>query len=178
MDYTPMLETALRAAREAGAMARASCGKPGYMEWKGARDLVVGSVLPIQQRIIDIIHSDFPQDSVLAEETLPGQDSLDRPSTEADPLWVVDPIDGTINFCQGIPHYAISIAYRAEGVYQVGVVYDPSTDEMYSALQGRFARLNGEPINVQQLSEGEDAYNRAIVGTDLPGGFKERLQSL
>ncbi len=172
MDYTPMLDTAIRAAREAGALARASAGKPLYQQWKGARDLVVGSVLPIQEKIIEIIKTDFPTHAILAEE------SEAMPPAETDPLWVVDPIDGTLNFGQGIPHAAISIAYREEGVYRVGVVYDPFQDEMFSAIQGRFARLNDEPIVVQQVMEGAEAYNQAIVGADLPGGFAERTQCL
>lgn len=167
-----MLDTAMRAARDAGAMARASAGKPLYQKWKGARDLVTGSVLPIQQKILDIIHADHPNHAILAEE------SEEMPSTESDPLWVVDPIDGTLNFAQGIPHFAISIAYREEGVYRVGVVYDPFRDEMFHAVQGRFARLNDENIVVQQVAEGETAYDSAIVGMDLPGAFAERQQSL
>ena len=166
-----MLNTAMRAAREAGKMALATAGKPMYQRWKAARDLVTGSVLPIQDKIIELIKADFPSHAILAEE------GENQSSQEADPLWVVDPIDGTLNFSQGIPHAAISIAYREEGVYRVGVVYDPFRDEMFHAIQGRFARLNEQNIAVQQVGEGETAYDAAIVGMDLPGGFSERQQS-
>ena len=172
MDYEHIKEIAMRAAREAGTLARASSGNPGYQQWKGARDLVVGSVFPVQERIIEIIRSEFPDHAILAEE------NEEQPSADADPLWIVDPIDGTQNFSQGIPHYAISIAYREEGIYRVGVVYDPNTDEMFHAIQGRYARLNNTPITVRQVAEGEDAYNQAVIATDLPGGVDARLHNL
>jgi myo-inositol-1(or 4)-monophosphatase len=172
MDYTPMLNTAMRAARKAGTILRELSGKPEYQQWKGAREIVVGSVFPIQDKIIELIRADFPNDAILAEE------SDTPPDRESDPLWIVDPVDGSINFHQGIPHAAISIAYRAEGVYQIGVVYDPFRDEMFQALRGRSARLNDQPMVVQQVSEGEDAYFRAIVGADLPGDQATRLQAL
>jgi myo-inositol-1(or 4)-monophosphatase len=172
MDYAPMLDTAMRAARQAGTIARTLIGKPEYLQWKSPRELVSGSVLPVQQKIVEIIKSDFPTHAILAEE------GDEKPALESDPLWIVDPVDGTLNFSQGIPHLAISIAYREEGVYRVGVVYDPFRDEMFHALQGRYARLNGDSLFVKQVSEGEEAYNQAIVGTDLPGGFAERQQAL
>ncbi|MBI5029378.1 MAG: inositol monophosphatase [Chloroflexi bacterium] len=177
MDYSLMLETAMRAAREAGQIALASIGKPEFQQWKGPRDLLVGSVLPIQQRIIDIIHAAHPDHAILAEESSENGLSVGD-SNEADPLWIIDPIDGSLNYYQGIPHFAISIAFRSEGVYQVGVVYNPCTNEMFSALHNRFARLNDQPIVIQQVSEGESAYDQAIVGTDLPGGMQARQVSL
>jgi myo-inositol-1(or 4)-monophosphatase len=172
MDYAPILQTAIRAARAAGAMARVALGKPEYQQWKGQRDMLVGSVLPIQAHIIALIHETFPDHVILAEE------SEQPPPLEVDPLWVVDPLDGSLNFYQGIPHYAIAIAYREVGSYRVGVVYDPSTDELFTGLQGHFAHLNDEPITVQQVSEGEAAYDAAMVGTDWPGDLRERQQSL
>ncbi len=180
MDSAPKLETAMRAARTAGAMVRATAGKPLYHQWKGPRELVTGSVLPIQDKIIEIIRADFPDHAILAEEHAlsEAEGSAEKPSLETDPLWVVDPVDGTLNFSQGLPHAAISIAYREEGVYRVGVVYDPFRDEMFHAIHGKFAHLNDLPIVVQQVSEGEDAYDQAIIGTDLPGGMKERQQAL
>jgi myo-inositol-1(or 4)-monophosphatase len=172
MDYTPILNAAMRAAREAGQLAMASVGSPGYLQMKGPRDVVVGSVLPIQERIIDIIHSEFPAHSIIAEEgEVYSKDT-------GNPLWIVDPLDGSLNFSQGIPYFSISIAFRDENVYRVGVVYDPSRNEMFYAIQGLFARLNDEPITVRQFAEGETAYDNAIIGTDLPGGMKERQKSL
>lgn len=172
MEYSKVLETAMRAAREAGTLALTLSGNPGYQQWKDARDLVVGSVFPVQERIIEMIRSEFPSHAILAEE------SEEQPPADADPLWIVDPIDGTQNFSQGIPHFAISIAYRAEGIYRVGVVYDPNSDELFHAIQGRYARLNKDTITVRQVAEGEDAYNQAVIATDLPGGVDERLLNL
>ncbi|MBI5302219.1 MAG: inositol monophosphatase [Chloroflexi bacterium] len=172
MDYSRALDTAMRAARQAGQLAIASLGNPGSQQWKGPRDLLVESALPIQQRIVDILQTDFPDQAILAEE------SEEPVPPDADPLWIVDPIDGSLNFSQGVPHFAISIALRDERVYRVGVVYDPCTDEMFHAIQGKYARLNDKPITVQLVAEGESAYDQAIVGTDLPGDMQERQQSL
>lgn len=187
MDYSPILETGMRAAREAGKLALTSLGSPGFQQWKGPRDLLVGSVLPIQQQIVDVIHAEYPDHAILVEE--PAEDAPNvfsgsrddgaaSPLPDADPLWIVDPIDGSLNLYQGIPHFGISIAFRENGIYCVGVVYDPNKDEMFTAIQGRFARLNGQPITVQQVAEGETAYDQAIVGTDWPGGMKERQRSM
>ena len=172
MDYERIRDTAIRASREAGQLALQLLGQPGYQQWKGPGDVLVGSVLPIQDTIINTIRADFPDHAILAEE------SDDDPPLDSDPLWVVDPIDGSLNFMQGIPVFSIAIAFRHAGSYRVGVVYAPALNEMFHAIQGRYARLNDEPITVQQLSEGEDAYNRAIVGTDWPGEWSHRQDTV
>jgi myo-inositol-1(or 4)-monophosphatase len=172
MSYERERDVAQRAAREAGQLALQSLGQPGYQQWKGHGDVLVGAVLPIQDHIIQTIRAEFPHDAILAEE------SDDIPPLDADRLWIIDPIDGSLNFMQGIPHFSIAIALRAEGIFRVGVVYAPATHEMFHALQGQYARLNDEPITVQLLSEGEDAYHRAIVGTDVPGDLQRRQESL
>lgn len=171
MSYEQMRDTAVRAARAAGELALQSLGQPGYQQWKGPGDVLVGAVLPIQAKIIEIIRADFPDHAILAEE------SDEIPPLDSEHMWVIDPIDGSLNFMQGIPYFSIAIAYRAEGIYRVGVVYSPATNEMFHAIHGQYARLNDDPITVQQLSEGEDAYNRAIVGTDWPGDWTTRHNS-
>jgi hypothetical protein len=78
-------------------------------------------------------------------------------------------IDGSTNYLVSLPLYAISIAYREGGVFRLGVVYDPSRDELFSAVHGQGAQLNGESINVDREGEGEDIYEQSIVSTDWPG---------
>jgi myo-inositol-1(or 4)-monophosphatase len=103
----------------------------------------------------------------------------DEPQDEqADPLWIIDPIDGSMNYNQGFPPFAVCIAYRAAGQLEVGVVYDPCHDELFSAVFKQGAYLNGEPIFVNKLSEGEDAFQHALVATDLPGGYEDRKAAL
>ena len=149
---------------------------PGDLRWKGPRDVQAGAVLDVQQRIVDVIKAEFPDDGFLLEEST-GEDAGGR----ADPaarLWTIDPICGSMNFNQGIPLFAVCIGFRAEGRDEVGVVYDPCNDELFHATFGRGAYLNGRPIFVSQVSDGDDAYRRALVGTDLPGGLEDRKRSL
>jgi myo-inositol-1(or 4)-monophosphatase len=172
MDESVLLETAIAAAREAGALARARLGEPGYLRWKGIRDLVTGSVLEVQALLLERLRAAFPDHAILAEE------SADTPPADAEALWLVDPIDGTLNFAQGIPHFAICLGFRRRGVYRLGVVYDPCRDELFHAVRGRGAFLNGQPIVVEQVGEGVEAYERAVVGTDWPAPLERRKEAL
>src|SRR3712207_6035175 len=123
-DNVPRLEVAKRAAREGGRVALRHARDPLYLKLKGRRDLLVGASLEVQNAIRDTLLGAYPDDAVLAEEG-PGDEVM---PVDAPRLWVVDPIDGSINFFQGLPHYAVSVAYREQGVFRLGVVYDPIRD--------------------------------------------------
>ena len=171
-DKSRALETAILAARAGGQLALARLGKPGYERRKGPRDVVAGAVLEIQARIVEVIRQEFPEDHFLLEETDAAQDE------QADPLWIVDPVDGSLNFLHGIPIFAVSIAYRAAGLYRVGVVYDPCRDELFHAMSGGGAFLNGRPIRVDHFSDGREAWQQAVVGTDWRGNDDELRKAL
>ncbi len=175
MDDDHLMETAVRAAREAGQLAVSRLGNPGFQKWKGAHNIQAGASLEIQQRIVDIIHAEFPDHVFLLEESdeMPVFDLENPPH-----LWIVDPIDGSLNFYQGIPFFAISIAYREEGQYKLGVVYDPCRDELFQAMPGRGAKLNGKTINVEQLSDGVEAFDRAMLGMDFPSDLQRMKETL
>ena len=179
MDLQRALDTAVRAARVGGEVARARLGKPGYLKWKGMRDVTSESSLEAQQAIIATLEresvdlgesSDF---GIFAEE---GPDDAAVP-LDAKHLWIVDPICGSLNFVQGIPYFAISIALRSQGDIQVGVVYDPCNDELFQATTETAATRNGEKIVVQQISEGLEAWSAAIIGTDWPRSGERREHS-
>jgi myo-inositol-1(or 4)-monophosphatase len=172
MDDAPLLDTAIAATREAGALARARLGTPGYLRWKGLRDLVTGSVMEVQALLVDRLRAAFPDHAILAEE------SDEPPPADAEALWIVDPIDGTLNFAHGIPHFAVCLGFRQRGIYRVGVVYDPCRDELFHAVRDGGAFLNGQPIVVNQVGEGVDAYERAVVGTDWPATLERRKEAL
>lgn len=162
-NTTKLLETAINAAKAGGQLARERLGKPGYKKWKGPGDLVVEAVLEIQERIVDTIRTEFPGHHFLVEETDTPQDN------QEDPLWIIDPLDGSLNFFHGIPSFAISIGYRSKGIYQVGVVYDPCRDELFQAVLNGGAYLNDQPIFADKFSDGMDALHAAMVGTDWRG---------
>jgi myo-inositol-1(or 4)-monophosphatase len=162
-DPQLVLETAMLAARAGGQLAVARLAKPGPEKYKGPRDTVTGAVLEVQERIVDVIRQQFPDDHFLLEEATGPQDE------RADPLWIIDPIDGSMNFRHGLPLFSISICYRSGGLYRVGVVYDPNRDEMFHAISGGAAYLNGRIITVDQFSDGREAWEQAFVGTDWRG---------
>jgi myo-inositol-1(or 4)-monophosphatase len=158
------LEVAVRAARTGGQVALARLGKPDYMRWKTHRDVVSGSILEVQQAILEVLRRETPDFGIFAEE---GPEDEPLP-LDAEHLWIVDPICGSLNYVQGVPFFGVSVALRTAGAIRVGAVYDPSRDEMYAATLSSHSTLNGEPINVQQISEGYDAFEKAWIGTDWP----------
>jgi len=164
MEDSQALEVAVRAARAGGKVALAQLGKVDYQRWKAHRDVVTGTTLEVQAAILDVLQRETPEAAVLAEE---GPEDEQLP-LDAEHLWIVDPICGSLNFTQGIPYFGVSVALRTQGAIRVGAVYDPCRDEMFAATLSSHSTLNGEPIGVQQISEGYDAFEKAWVGTDWP----------
>src|SRR2546430_4420953 len=150
MDDKAALELATRAAFRAGRIAKARSGDPGYLSWRGRRDVIVGSALEVQAAILAVLREEAPGDAILAEEG-PEDEQI---SVDAERLWIVDPICGSLNFAMGIPLFAISIAWRSEGTLRVGVVYDPMHDEMFTGRVAEPAMLNGNHIAVKSIAFG------------------------
>jgi myo-inositol-1(or 4)-monophosphatase len=107
--------------------------------------------------VLGEINRRWPGSYIISEESgvTPG-----NPQT----TWYVDPLDGTVNYAHGIPIFAVSIAYAHEGVIQLGVVYDPMRNEMFSAERGHGARLNGQPIHASSVTELE----KSLLVTGFP----------
>jgi myo-inositol-1(or 4)-monophosphatase len=164
VNDTEALDVAVRAARAGGQVALARLGKPDYMRWKIHRDVTSGASLEVQDAILDVLSRETPDFGVLAEE---GPEDEPLP-LDAEHLWIVDPICGSLNFVQGIPYFGVSVALRTGGAIRVGAVYDPCRDEMFGATLSSHSTLNGATIGVQQISEGFDAFEKAWVGTDWP----------
>jgi myo-inositol-1(or 4)-monophosphatase len=85
-------------------------------------------------------------------------------SIDGNGLWVVDPIDGTTNFINGLPHFAISVALMEQGRSTLGVIYNPITDEMYTAARGQGAELNGTPLPLKKIA---NPMSNAVAGLDI-----------
>jgi myo-inositol-1(or 4)-monophosphatase len=94
-----------------------------------------------------------------------------RKSPWPSPRWIIDPLDGTVNFAHGFPMFCVSIAFEAEGRLEYGVVYDPLRDELFEARRGEGAILNGQPIRVSAI----DRLDRALLATGFPYDIRERL---
>ena len=174
MDDEQALDIATRAAFKGGRAALARLGTPGYLRWKGQRDVVVEASLDVQEQIVAILQKECPGDAILAEEG-PEDEPL---SVDAARLWIVDPICGSLNFAQSIPFFAVSVALRVNGLLRVGVVYDPVRDEMFTARLGEPAHLNGRPITVLSVALGPEFWEQAWVACDLPHSGPRRKEAL
>lgn len=101
---------------------------------------------------------------VLGEEEMSEAEQRQLWADGAEGLWCVDPIDGTSNFVAGVPYFAVSVAYLYKGERQLGVVYDPIADEMFSAERGGGAHLNGEPLPLRAPAS---ELRRALAGVEM-----------
>jgi myo-inositol-1(or 4)-monophosphatase len=140
-----MLETAIEAAAEAGKLLRKNFGSALNVNQATHHDIKLEIDEQAQAAITRVILADFPDHCILGEEAVTGR-------KESDVRWVVDPLDGTVNYFYGIPHYAVSIAaqQRIDGQWETvaGVVLDPELDEMFVSEKGKPALLHGHPIHV------------------------------
>ncbi|MCT4716743.1 inositol-1-monophosphatase [Enterobacteriaceae bacterium H18W14] len=155
----PMLNIAVRAARKAGNLIAKNYETPDAVEasQKGSNDFVTNVDKDAERLIIEVIRKSYPQHTIIAEE------SGELAGTDQDVQWVIDPLDGTSNFIKRLPHFAVSIAVRVKGRTEVAVVYDPMRNELFTAVRGQGAQLNGYRLR------GSTA--RDLDGTILATGF-------
>lgn len=155
-----LLDIAVAAARAAGEFLVASRPASLRVATKSTPTDVVTQMDTAAERLIgERIRQARPHDAILGEE---GQDDGAAASSDRSAVrWIVDPIDGTVNYLYALPQWAVSIAAEVDGVVEVGAVLDPSKGELFTAVRGGGARLNGEPIAVS----GCDELALALVGT-------------
>ena len=141
---SPYLQTAIDAVRRAGEVQRQAFGGEFAIRKKGAIDLVTEVDVAIEREFRAHIAKAWPDHEVLGEEfgATAGADGRTRP------CWIFDPIDGTTNFAHGLPIFCASLALEIDGVVQVGAVYDPMRDELYTAERGQGAWMNGQRLAV------------------------------
>ncbi|MEO5698916.1 MAG: inositol monophosphatase family protein [Casimicrobiaceae bacterium] len=132
------LDFAAQLAKKAGALAHTTFGTAASTA-KGHQDVVTAMDLEVERFIRAAITERFPDDAVIGEED--GGVGGDR-------VWIVDPIDGTANYARGIPRYCVSIGYMENALPTVGVLFNPCTQELYSAARGEGAWLNGRRMAV------------------------------
>jgi myo-inositol-1(or 4)-monophosphatase len=160
-----VLEVCVDAARQAGALVRSRFLTEMEIRIKSYADIVTDVDLASEKIILGILTSEFPQFSILAEESEPV-------TNDSAYTWVVDPIDGTRNFAEGIPHFCLVVALAKGNQMVVGVTFDPLKDEMFTAEQGKGAFLNRKRIKVSERQEVPDS----ILGFDL--GYVDQKASL
>jgi myo-inositol-1(or 4)-monophosphatase len=153
------LETAEQAARQAGALLREHFGQEMEVDEAHHHDLKLALDKESQELITRILLGEFPGHAIYGEEGVAG-------NPESDHEWIVDPIDGTVNFFYNIPHFCVSIALRVRGELVVGVIYDPMLNELWTVEKGGPALLNGRPIQVSKRERLEDSILFVGCGKD------------
>ncbi len=152
------LEIAIQAARAAGKIQQEYVGQNIGIESKSVEsDLVTIVDAKCEQVIREIILKTYPDHQILGEEG--------GSIGQSEYVWIVDPLDGTVNYAHGFPFYCVSIALEIRGTRAIGVVYDPIRDELFSATQGGGAYLNNQLIRV---SSQKTLSGRALLATGFP----------
>jgi len=168
MAFSPR-SVAVEAVLSAGQLLRERLGRVGEIRFKGAVNLVTEADVASERLILERIRSAFPEHAVLSEEV-----GASEGATGSRYLWVVDPLDGTTNFAHGYPQFAVSIAFVIDGVTELGVVYQPVTDELFLAQRGAGAFRNGHRIRVSD----EDTLLMALLATGFPYDLERRKHAL
>jgi myo-inositol-1(or 4)-monophosphatase len=166
----PYLEAAREAARR-GAGVLADWQRRFAVREKGRFDLVTDADVASQQAIRDYLTARFPGHGFLGEE---GSAKDRRPGPDAPPTWIVDPLDGTTNYVHGFPFYCVSIGLEAAGELVVGVIYDPSRDEVFAAARNLGAWLGDTPLASTRTSRLEEA----LLTTGFPADIRDREELL
>ncbi|MDJ0807824.1 MAG: inositol monophosphatase family protein [Gammaproteobacteria bacterium] len=154
----PMLNIAIRAAREAGRVLTRSFNRLDTLTItdKGKNEFVSEVDRNAEQVIIDVLRDKYPSHAILAEES--GSHSGNEYQ------WIIDPLDGTTNYLHGFPQFSISIGLKVKGRMEVGVVYDPIKEEMFTSSRGEGAQLNDRKIRVTNRK----GLPGALLGTGIP----------
>jgi len=158
------LQVAISAARAAGAIQRERIHNLGVVNCKGSPgDLVTEVDFLCEKEIIRQIKDRFPDHSILAEES-------GNANGIAPHKWIIDPLDGTLNYSHGYPCYCVSIGLESHGELALGVIYNHNLDELFVAQKGLGSTLNGNPISVSTVSSLKESllvtgFTPQIVGT-------------
>lgn len=146
-------------ARQAGAILRAGFRQNISITSKTDEiDLVTEMDARSESYLLEEIRKGFPGHRIVTEE------SGTHGNDESPYSWIMDPLDGTVNYAHGIPIYSVSLAFCVNGEVQIGVVYDPSHDECFSAERGMGAFVNGMRLQVSRV----DNLRRALLVTGFP----------
>jgi myo-inositol-1(or 4)-monophosphatase len=143
---THYLDAAVEAGRAAGELLRQNFHQRLRVSSFAAHDIKLEIDVRAQDLITESLLKKFPEHALYGEEGIVGDQNSDF-------QWVVDPLDGTVNYFYGIPHFCISIALRFMGEIIVGVIYDPMREEVWATQKGGKATLNGKPFRVSERAE-------------------------
>lgn len=164
---THYLDAAIEAARAAGEMLRHNFEQLLRVNSFAAHDIKLEIDVRAQDLITELLLKKFPEHALYGEEGIVGDQASDY-------QWVVDPLDGTVNYFYGIPHFCVSIALRYLGEIIVGVIYDPMREEIWAGQKGEKPTLNGKPIHVSEradLAEAVVSVGLSKTGVTIEAGL-------
>jgi myo-inositol-1(or 4)-monophosphatase len=164
---THYVDAAEKAARAAGDLLRQNYHLPRRVNAAEAHDIKLQIDVEAQQLITDLLLSQFSNHALYGEEGIVGDQTSEH-------QWVVDPLDGTVNYFYGIPHFCVSIALRYVGEIIVGVIYDPIRDELWSVQKGGTPTLNGQEFHVSEradLAEAVVSVGLSKTGVTIESGL-------
>jgi myo-inositol-1(or 4)-monophosphatase len=162
------LDAAEAAAHEAGKLLRQNFQRQQRVNAVAAHDIKLEIDIQAQELITKLLLEEFPAHALYGEEGIVGDQSSDH-------QWIVDPLDGTVNYFYGIPHFCVSIALRVRSEIMVGVIYDPLRDELWIGQKGEAPKLNGESFHVSDRADLAEAVisvglakTRETIDTNFP----------
>lgn len=163
-----LLNFAIQTARDAGRVLAERFGRNLRISNKSELDLVTESDLASERLIIDRIKTHYPRHVILAEES--GENAPATEGAQSDWRWIIDPLDGTTNYAHGYPCFCVSMGLERNGTMEIGVIYDPLRDEVFSAERGQGAALNDKRIRVSATPN----LSSALLCTGFPYDVRER----
>src|SRR3989454_7801881 len=161
------LDTAEQAARRAGKLLRENFRQRQRVNAVAAHDVKLEIDVQTQELITDLLLKEFPGHALYGEEGVAGDQNTEH-------QWVVDPLDGTVNYFYGIPHFCVSIALRLRSEILVGVIYDPIREEMWTGQKGERPKLNGRHFHVSDradLAEAVISVGLSKTGVTIEAGL-------
>ena len=167
MDFEPVKRIAVAAAYKGARVIMPFYGRLLKINKKGTIDLVTEADTGSEKIIIETIRTKFPDHSILAEES-----GLNNGNSES--KWIIDPLDGTTNFTHKLGLFAVSIAFALNGNIVVGVVLNPVTGELFTAIKNNGAALNGRSIKVSNV----DKVSESLLVTGFPYNHKKIFKAL
>ncbi len=160
-------------ARRAGALLIDSYERLERIDYKSKRDVVTNADYASERLVIDAIKARYPGDAILAEESGEHAGVLRDDGSHNGRTWVIDPLDGTVNYANGIPYYCVSIGLVVDDKPSVGVIFDPARDDLYSATADGPATLDDGPIQASTKEALSDyVVSLAVIGSG--GLMRER----
>jgi myo-inositol-1(or 4)-monophosphatase len=152
-------------ARRAGALLVESYERIERIDYKSKRDVVTNADYASERLVVNEIKRRYPDDAILAEESGEHAGILRDDGSNNGRTWVIDPLDGTVNYANGIPYYCVSIGLVVDERPSVGVVFDPARDDCYAATADGPALLDGEPVEAST----KDALSDFVVSLAVIG---------